>query len=112
MIEASQTLDTASNSGPPLTGANMEVMLQGLEEQFISKLSAQSSMDWALIETSMNNTQNRVLELEATCNMLIKVNKMIKPKMTWEKSPDMITFILTYLRRGRVLARLLLSQNV
>lgn len=70
--------------------ADMEVMLQVLEERIISKLSAQFSVHRALLEqhdttihqleTSMNNMQSRALELETTCSMLMKENKRLTLK--------------------------------
>lgn len=73
----------------------MEVMLQGLEERIISKLSVRSSVDRALLEkhdttiqqleTSMNDMKSRVMELDTTCNMLIQEVEMLRLKlMTWK----------------------------
>lgn len=94
----------------------MKVMLQGLEEQFISKLFAQPSLDWAVLETSMNNTQSRVLEFEATCNMLmviIMVNRMIKLKKDdLEKRSRHDNIHTDFLENGEGPRLLFLSQNV
>lgn len=80
----------ASNLAPSLTQADMEAMLLKSEERIISTLAAQFSADRARIdshdqaiqgiETSMNDMQNRLMELENTCSSLKKENEVLKLK--------------------------------
>lgn len=88
---ASQKTTFAANTNEaPLTKADMEAMLLSLEERIIAKLSSQLSADRALIEqhdqtiqqmeTSMNDMQNRMIAVEATCSRLTKENETLKMK--------------------------------
>lgn len=68
----------------------MEAMLHKFEERIISTLAAQFSADRARIgshdktiqeiETSMNDMQSRLMELESTCTLLKKENETLKLK--------------------------------
>lgn len=83
-------MGAAGSSAAPLTWADMEALLQGLEDRIITKLSAQLKLDRALfeqhnytiqdLETSMIDMQSRLLELEPTCSMLMQENKKLKLK--------------------------------
>uniref|UniRef100_A0A1A7WJK3 Uncharacterized protein n=1 Tax=Iconisemion striatum TaxID=60296 RepID=A0A1A7WJK3_9TELE len=87
--QTSQTTCAANIPAAPLTQADMEVMLQGLEDRITSKLSAQLTVNRALLEqhdstiqqlkTTMNDMHNRMLELETTCSMLMQENEKLKP---------------------------------
>ncbi|MED6255273.1 hypothetical protein ATANTOWER_007023 [Ataeniobius toweri] len=80
--QTSQPSRAASNPRAPLMRADMEAMLRGLEERIISKLSAQSSVDWALLEQHDTTIQQleTSLELETTCNKLMIDNEMLRLK--------------------------------
>lgn len=83
-----KTAWAASNQELPLTRADMEAMLLKSEERIISTLAAQFSVDRARIdshdnaiqeiETSMNDMQSRVMELEKVCASLRKENNTLK----------------------------------
>lgn len=85
-----KTTCAASNLAPSLTRADMEAMLLKSEERIISTLAAQFSADRARIdshdqaiqdiETSMNDMQSRLMELENTCTSLKKENEVLKLK--------------------------------
>ncbi|KAK7912984.1 hypothetical protein WMY93_013195 [Mugilogobius chulae] len=85
-----KSADGASYQELQLTRADMEEMLQKLEQRIVSTLSAQLSADRAVldrhdqtiqqIETSMNDMQSRLLELESTCTLLKKDNEALKRK--------------------------------
>lgn len=78
----------ASNQMLPLTRADMEAMLLKSEERIISTLAAQFSADRARIdshdnaiqeiETSMNDMQSRLMQLEKTCTSLKKENETLR----------------------------------
>lgn len=75
----------------PLTLPDMERLLTSMEERIVAKLSAQLSANRAIIdqhhetiqqlETSLNETQERLDSLESTCAVLSKDNKELKVKL-------------------------------
>ena len=74
----------------PLTLADMEKLLNSMEERIIAKLSVQLSADRAIIdrhdqtiqhmESSLNDMEARLLTLESTCTALSRDNKALKLK--------------------------------
>lgn len=87
--QANQNEPHAANN-TPLTLADMEKLLNSMEDRIITKLSAQLSADRATIdrhdqtiqqmETSLNDMESRLLTLEATCATLSKDNEALKLK--------------------------------
>ena len=74
----------------PLTLADMEKLLNSMEERIIAKLSVQLSADRSIIdrhdqtiqhmESSLNDMEARLLTLESTCTALSRENKALKLK--------------------------------
>lgn len=88
-IQANQNEPHAANNAP-LTLADMEKLLNSMEDRIIAKLSVQLSADRATIdrhdqtiqhmETSLNDMESRLRTLEATCTTLSRENEALKLK--------------------------------
>lgn len=83
--------DPDTDASKLLTLPDMERLLTSMEERIIAKLSAQLSANRAIIdqhhesiqqlETSLNDTQERLERLESTCAVLSRDNKELKVKL-------------------------------
>lgn len=95
--EENQSVGTQANqneqhaaSNAPLTLADMEKLLNSMEDRIIAKLSVQLSADRATIdrhdqtiqqmETSLNDMEARLLTLKSTCKTLSRENEALKLK--------------------------------
>ena len=95
--EENQDVETQANqheqhatSNAPLTLADMETLLNSMEDRIVAKLSVQLSATRAIIdrhdqtiqqmETSLNDVETRLLTLESTCKALSRENETLKLK--------------------------------